>query len=933
MLKRSCVAAIALSILRASHTCGQSGGTDLAQVYQQGMAAFAAGDYATAAADLETLVGKAEFSPQLEPAFYTVGSAYFNAGNYPKALAAFKAYQAKFPNGPHASDVAFGMAQASLLGKDYGNAAAQFEALQKDPRLRDQALFFSATASKEAGKIDNAIAALEKLTSGDLSSATAVRGAMMLAQLYVQKGDAGKVISLITRLHARIVLVDDIVGLTSTTVQLGDELFKKHAFAEALECYRAAYPREQIIKMQTERIAAMQKKLEENLNAARADPSQIATLGGQNNQLKIDIERTRQSLEEFAKLPSITPGIYLRLGRCFYEVDKKWESALVYREVVDRFQNIPEREPALFGLIVALADIEQAKKAEDRCEQYLREFKAGPNADMVGYLLGVVALQANDAPAAETYFGRMLETQGGSAYRDQMRYLLGNARFMQGKWDEAVADYKKYLHEYPKGQNVEDVNYRLALTNVFSGKYQEALNSLQDYLKKYPRGQYVSDAKYRIAVCKYAASLYDEVIKDGKDWEREFSGDKQLGEMLALMADAYAATDRNSEAVDLYVRSYKTATTDEVMSYSLFAASKILQKRGEWDRVAQLFGEFIQEKPDSPALVSAIYWIGKAKAREGKIDEAKKICAETIGKYINDPKREAVELLLTQIAQLCVKKEKPAEGDERSTSASEQDAGAELERLLGKSAQEESATAKARILFAKAELARLRKQPAEEQKNIAALAGFKPEDLSPQLLGRTGDYLLGEKKFEAAAKFYQQLLDEYPKSDNLDFAYAGLGEIARQKNDLRSAERYFSDGTDKIVAQQKLKELTLGKAKTLFDLGRLEEAKKAFELVASVREWRGEATAFSVYSLGEIEAKRGHWAEANAYFQRVYVAYGKFLPWVAKAYLRSAECFEKLNKRQEAANTYREMLRNEKLASFAEADEARKKLEAMGQQG
>jgi hypothetical protein len=52
---------------------------------------------------------------------------------------------------------------------------------------------------------------------------------------------------------------------------------------------------------------------------------------------------------------------------------------------------------------------------------------------------------------------------------------------------------------------------------------------------------------------------------------------------------------------------------------------------------------------------------------------------------------------------------------------------------------------------------------------------------------------------------------------------------------------------------------------------------------------------------------------------------------VAKAYLRSAECFEKLNKQQEAVNTYREMLRNERLANFAETAEARKKLESMGQ--
>ena len=112
----------------------------------------------------------------------------------------------------------------------------------------------------------------------------------------------------------------------------------------------------------------------------------------------------------------------------------------------------------------------------------------------------------------------------------------------------------------------------------------------------------------------------------------------------------------------------------------------------------------------------------------------------------------------------------------------------------------------------------------------------------------------------------------------MDFAYAGLGEIAFQKKRYDKALVLFQTGTDKIAANQKLKDLTVGEAKTLLVLGKLDEAKKLFEQAASVKEWRGETTAFCVYSLGEIEAKKGHWAEANAYYQRVFVAYQRFLP-------------------------------------------------------
>jgi TolA-binding protein len=927
--------ALTTSTLAQQAPPGPGGASDLAQLYSQGMSEFQSGDYAKAAADLDALLVKAEFSPQLEPAFFTVGSAYFNIPDYKKAITAFKNYLTKFPNGPHAGEVGYAIGQAYLLSKNYGEAVGQFAALEKEPRYREQALFFGATVSKEGGKVDQAISTLEKLSGGELKTPMSVRGAMMLAQLYSQKGNSDKTIAVTKKLHERIGLVDNIVELNSMTVDLGDQLYAKKLHADALKCYRAAYPREQIVRMQSDRLSGMQRAIDENLAAARLDPSQFGQLAATNNQLKNDIARTQKLLDEFQKLPSITPAIYIRMARCFYEIDRKWEAVVVYQEIIDRLAQVPEREPALFGLIVALADVNQPKKAEDRCEQYLSEFKTGPNAETVGYMLGAVALQANDPRAAETYFGRILETQPKSNFREQMRYLLGNAKFMAGKHDEATAEYKKYLSEFPKGQSVEDVNYRLGLTALFSGKYQEAMNQLQAYSKKYPQGQYVSDSKYRLAVCKYAASLYDEVIADCKAWERDFPKNQQLGEVLALSADSYAATDRQNEAIPIYIRSYKIATTDEVMNYSLFAASKLLQKRGEWEKVADLFNGFIQDKPDSPTVISALFWVGKAKSHEGKLDEAKQITAETIKKYIGDPNREAVELLLTQMAQLCIKKKKPETTAEDTTAtpppAIPDDPGAELDALLGSSEKDEGATTRARVLFARGELARLRRQPADEEKNIAKIAEFNPDALSPMLLGRSGDYLMSKQKLDQAAGFYQRLMDEFPKSENLDFAYNGLGETAFQKNDFANALRYFSYGTDKIAASQKLRELTVGKAKTLLAMGKLDEAKKVFEQVASVREWRGESTAFSVYSLGEIEARRERWAEANAYFQRVYVGYQKFLPWVAKAYIRSGESFEKMGKTQEAANTYRELLRNEKLAGFTEAQEARKRLQALGQ--
>ena len=99
-----------------------------------------------------------------------------------------------------------------------------------------------------------------------------MRGATMLAQLYAQKGDGAKALKILETIHQEIALADNIIELNALTVDLGDKFYNKQQFKEALACYRSAYPREQIIRLQNDRIAGMQRRIEANLAAVRANP-------------------------------------------------------------------------------------------------------------------------------------------------------------------------------------------------------------------------------------------------------------------------------------------------------------------------------------------------------------------------------------------------------------------------------------------------------------------------------------------------------------------------------------------------------------------------------------------------------------------------------------------------------------------------------------
>jgi tetratricopeptide (TPR) repeat protein len=110
------------------------------------------------------------------------------------------------------------------------------------------------------------------------------------------------------------------------------------------------------------------------------------------------------------------------------------------------------------------------------------------------------------------------------------------------------------------------------------------------------------------------------------------------------------------------------------------------------------------------------------------------------------------------------------------------------------------------------------------------------------------------------------------------------------------------------------------------------EATRLYERIARNRDWRGEATARAVFSLGDVERRKKALPEAIAYFQRCFVSWSRYTEWAAKAYIAAAESFEALGRRAEAKAHLFEIVRKEtKYGKTPEFTEAKKRLRAWGE--
>ncbi len=970
----------------------------LARTRNLGMQYFEGGKYQEAAQKLEEYWAMLREDERMAPpSAYVVlamGESYYRLGkteNLTKAIEKWNEFLRRWPAHEKVIEVKLAIAQAYMQMKQWDKAIEWWAQIEQwanplpttNPMriiFREHALTGQAHCYMQLKKPEDEITVLERLVYPDFFTGSSAEGAVRLMSLYALKHDpavpdtmvfADKAIALLKMLQTKTHLVENFIVLNSLAIKLGDELLDVHAYKKALEGYWSVRPRAEVAKMQRDRIAAMKLRIDQFMKAAGKDPAELAKAIRMNDEIvKPRIEEAERILAQFEKAGDYMPALYFRMARCHSDMNKKWEAIVVFNQILEEYPKAPVRELVIFSRLQHYGELGLAERTYQLADEYLAEFPKGKHTGDVAYIRAAAAMRKKDWFMAEKYFTAALEILKGldekarAAYWAEVRFQIGNTKFLQNKFPEAQKDLQGFITEFGsmaggKGAFMEDAEYQLALTHLFSGHYQKdpdkkddgdgAIERLQAYLAKWgEKSSYGSDARYRLGVCNFAAYENEQCIKECETWLTNFGSDpKELlqPEVYALMGDAKAALKHHAEAAVAYIKSYKRATTDEVLSYSLFEAGKQLQKAADWEGVEKLYTEFVQARPDHSAAVTAVYWMGKAKSKLGRMEEAKKITIETLSKYIGDPKREGIEMILTQVADWSRRRPALALKESIATQVSSSgldkpkteaepakwDAEAELERMIKPLRENMNLTTELRILYTFSELAKISRNPEKREKLLAEIAEkAKTDDLSPHLLMEIGDYQFAKGKIEQAETLYQTLRENFPKADRVDAGWVGLAEVNFARKNYDEAMKLYTHAIERLGAPYKLKEALLGQAKVHLEKGNYAAATKLFQEVAGVREWRGESTAYALYQIAEVLFRQGKVPEAISQFERVALTQLKYPSWAARAYLRAADGYFKQGKDDKVKERLAEMLTKEKLQTLPEAEEAKARLAKLG---
>ncbi len=733
------------------------------------------------------------------------------------------------------------------------------------------------------------------------------RSRAIVLQLYslLEDNQNDAAMKLVEEEYPRMAEITQLVTFQTLTLELGNRWLEAGEYRKAILCLQRVWTSERLLKHQEERLERLQNRLQAVEADPRGDPYTKFLL----TQL---IQKVKREIENFQKITSFDAALRLRLATAYQSMKRHREAALILEDMLDRMPPDPIVERASVNLVQTWFEIERWPKVVEAARAFATKFPGSPSLPMVLYLEGIAEQKDRRFDDSLATFDKV--PKGDFAPR--ALFMKGFTLLLAEKNQEAVETFAQFEKKYPDHELAEAAAYWLGMGYSLDKQFAKARDALDDYLRKYKDGQYAGSAVFRKAYCAQQMEDYQTSIRELRSYMRAWPGHEENSEARILLGDALMNEGQMEEGIAAFKGIPKADT--RFYEEGVFKTGKALKLMEEYDRLLDLMLAFQKENPRSPRVAEAIFNIGWIYRQKEQPEKAREICWAAIREHGDDPSIRTVEDLFSPLAKLYKGEDAPAQylallGD--------------LQREAEKSGRK---TLAMRTLWARA--AALKKtDPAASQKLLLAASQLADvQTTNPLLLSDFAEALLAAGQEKEGEQMSRDLVKWNPRAPQKDRALANLGFLEMQRGHDREALDLFERFERETLGSPVFGRVLLAKADLEKKRGEKTAALASLEAVLANKYSTGKEKAEALYRIGEIHMTAGRPDLAVPYFQRIYVMHGRWGEWVAKAYFRSGEAFEKLQDSLSARKTYQELTANTDLAIFPESQRAKERLQALG---
>ncbi|NPA52160.1 MAG: tetratricopeptide repeat protein [Aquificae bacterium] len=209
--------------------------------------------------------------------------------------------------------------------------------------------------------------------------------------------------------------------------------------------------------------------------------------------------------------------------------------------------------------------------------------------------------------------------QGDDEIAVQAAYLYAYSFFSEGKYWQAIKEFKKFVKKYKKHPLARKAILRIADSYYNVGKIEKARKIYEQFLKKFANSPEAVDAAYQLTVLEMKSSS-GNVEKQIENFIKKYP-DYPFVDLLKLqLAEIYIEKGKFDKAEKIYQELIEKNSKDK--EFALYKLGYLYYKKGEIEKAKSTLLRYISTFPKGNFVIPAKELLAKIYEEEGDIDKA-----------------------------------------------------------------------------------------------------------------------------------------------------------------------------------------------------------------------------------------------------------------------------------------------------------------------
>lgn len=744
---------------------------------------FSRSFYKDAAVEYNTYLTKYPEGKERETALYRLGESQYAEKNFKDALEAFNQVRKQFPTGTYTvrSKLREGASHYRLGQLNKARPILKAVANQEtDQQIKGEALYYLGKLNTDAKQWDAATKAYERLSNEAPNSAFAPFGQYQLAAVYVGQGKLEKAALIF------ITIGDD---QNATPPMQMDALYRAGESYDKLGWHEAAVRSYEKLKT----------RFPKSDYARRADYGLAWSLYRSGK-----YDQAITSINAFVKQypnSKLKNGLDYLKGNCYLKKKDHPKAESLFQAVIDQHPGTEHARQAQYKMAISLIEHDQGAAAREILIPMTRVKPANATTGDATFLLATLHMDAQEYAEAALQFLRVVEQYPNSEFHVESLYKLGESYALTGDLKQSALTFEQFARE--------NADHILALEAVFHSadayfqqkNYEQALVRFEHVARDAKQSRFREEAMYRMAISYYnlknftaGKAAFNSLLKDFPESRYQAEAHYRIGDFLLY---------EKNNAVDA-IEHFKKVTNkfpkSPFKSRALKGIAVAHYTMKDFDGAVEVFYRLITNHTDFPLDATTYEWVGQHLFDREEWKQSTDVFTALINHIKDYPNPERIQLKLGEaytaldnpkkaleayawIQEYAPKTLSAHESTFRTAGVYEKqgktDRAIELYEQAADAAMNDTA---AQARFRLGEIFEEKKDYDTAARNYmrVAILFFHPT-LSPESMWRAGQCFEYANNPDSAIKTYNDIVQEYPDSDQAIVAKERLSELKVQK--------------------------------------------------------------------------------------------------------------------------------------------------------